>query len=178
MEHPGQAGGLQGCHGGSCDTLAVNVLGTGSGWQQNKQNWAPLAVVGQCSRVDCRHLCRGEAPPLHLLPGAGSKRPHSPPPPPFCFAPPPPISPDRHGLSRTPARLGEPCAVLSSLGVREGSLLEHSLHQAEFWHGRARAFTGQARLSCGQECRVPRARALNEHFIRLHVLRRNCGPYL
>ena len=50
MEHPGQAGGLQGCHGGSCDTLAVNVLGTGSGWQQNKQNWAPLAVVGQCSR--------------------------------------------------------------------------------------------------------------------------------
>ena len=143
MEHPGQAGGLQGCHGGSCDTLAVNVLGTGSGWQQNKQNWAPLAVVGQCSRVDCRHLCRGEAPPLHLLRSAGGKRSHRHYPLTSCFPPPPPppspIPPDRHTLSRTPARLGEPCAFSSSLGVREGSLLEHSLHQAEFGHGRAPA---------------------------------------
>ena len=30
----------------SCDILAANDLGTGSGWQQSKQNWVLLAVVG------------------------------------------------------------------------------------------------------------------------------------
>ena len=31
--------------------LAVNDLGTGSGWQQSKQNWALAAVVGQRIRM-------------------------------------------------------------------------------------------------------------------------------
>ena len=45
--HPYLAGSLQGSHGVSCGTLAVNDLGSGSGWQQSKQNWALPAVVGQ-----------------------------------------------------------------------------------------------------------------------------------
>ena len=177
MEHPGQAGGLQGCHGGSCDTLAVNVLGTGSGWQQNKQNWAPLAVVGQCSRVDCRHLCRGEAPPLHLLCGAGAPRAHSRHHLAFCFGA-PSSSPDRPELPCTSARLGDACAIPLSLGVREGSLLEHSLHQAEFcmseresprWQERVAGRLGDRRgelASVRLSGRVPRACSLKEHSIR------------
>lgn len=51
--HPNQAGSLQGSHGVSCDILAVNGPGSGSGWQQNKQNWAPHAVIGQWSRMEC-----------------------------------------------------------------------------------------------------------------------------
>ena len=46
MAYPGQAGSLQGSHSVSCDILAVDDLGTGSGWQQSKQNQALLAVVG------------------------------------------------------------------------------------------------------------------------------------
>jgi len=46
MTHPYQAGGLQGSRGGSCDTLAANDPGTGTGWQQSKQNWMPPAVEG------------------------------------------------------------------------------------------------------------------------------------
>ena len=67
MGHPGQAGGLQGRRGVSCGGLAVNVLGIGSGWQQNKQNRAPLAVEGQWSRMGCSDLCRGERSSLRLL---------------------------------------------------------------------------------------------------------------
>ena len=43
---PNQACSLQGSCGVSCSSLAVNDLGTGSGWQQSKQNWTLLAVVG------------------------------------------------------------------------------------------------------------------------------------
>ena len=46
MAYPGQAGSLQGSHSVSCDILAADDLGTGSGWQQSKQNQALLAVVG------------------------------------------------------------------------------------------------------------------------------------
>ena len=46
MVHPNQAGSLQGSHGVSRDILAVNDPGIGSGWQQSKQNWTLLAVVG------------------------------------------------------------------------------------------------------------------------------------
>ena len=46
MAHPIQASSLQGLHGVNCDALAVNDLGKGSGWQQSKQNWALLAVMG------------------------------------------------------------------------------------------------------------------------------------
>ena len=48
---------LQGCLCESADTLAVNDPGIGSGWQQSKQNWAHLAVVGECRRMRCRCLC-------------------------------------------------------------------------------------------------------------------------
>ena len=47
MAYPNQAGSLQGSHSVSCDILAVDDLGTGSGWQQSKQNQALLAVVGK-----------------------------------------------------------------------------------------------------------------------------------
>ena len=43
---PDQGSSLQGSHGASCGILAVNDPGTGTGWQQSKQNWALLAVVG------------------------------------------------------------------------------------------------------------------------------------
>ena len=43
---PNQACSLQGSRDVSCDILAANDLGIGSGWQQSKQNWALLAVVG------------------------------------------------------------------------------------------------------------------------------------
>ena len=46
MAHPIQAGSLQGLHGVSCGALAVNDLETGSGWQQSKQTWVLLAVMG------------------------------------------------------------------------------------------------------------------------------------
>ena len=47
MAYPDQASSLQGSHGVNRDILAANDLGTGSGWQQSKQNWALLAVVGK-----------------------------------------------------------------------------------------------------------------------------------
>ena len=47
MAYPNQASSLQGSHSVSCDILAVDDLGTGSGWQQSKQNQALLAVVGE-----------------------------------------------------------------------------------------------------------------------------------
>ena len=37
---------LQGHHRESNDDLADNDAGTGSGWKQNKQNWAVQSVVG------------------------------------------------------------------------------------------------------------------------------------
>ena len=46
MAHPIQAGSLQGLQSVSCDDLAVKDLGTGTGWQQSKQNWVLLAVMG------------------------------------------------------------------------------------------------------------------------------------
>ena len=47
MAYPNQASSLQGSRSVSSDILAANDLGTGSGWQQSKQNWALLAVVGK-----------------------------------------------------------------------------------------------------------------------------------
>ena len=47
MAYPNQASSLQGSHSVGCDILAVDDLGTGSGWQQSKQNQALLAVVGK-----------------------------------------------------------------------------------------------------------------------------------
>ena len=47
MACPYQACSLQGSRDVSCDSLAANDLGTGSGWQQSRQNWALLAVVGK-----------------------------------------------------------------------------------------------------------------------------------
>ena len=47
MTYPSQASSLQGSHCVSSDILAVDDLGTGSGWQQSKQNQALLAVVGE-----------------------------------------------------------------------------------------------------------------------------------
>merc|ERR1712079_40699 len=44
--HPIQACSLQGCQHVNADILAVKDLGTGSGWQQSKQNWALHAVEG------------------------------------------------------------------------------------------------------------------------------------
>ena len=41
-----QAGSLQGPPGVSQVALAVNDLGSGSGWQQSKQNWTLPAVLG------------------------------------------------------------------------------------------------------------------------------------
>ena len=47
MAYPDQVSSLQGSCGVSCNILAVNDLGIGSGWQQSRQNWALLAVVGK-----------------------------------------------------------------------------------------------------------------------------------
>ncbi len=60
MAYPAQASGLQGSHGVNCGTLAVDDLGTGSGWQQSKQNWAPLAVGGPWARMECSGPCAAE----------------------------------------------------------------------------------------------------------------------
>ena len=66
MIHPDQASSLQGLCGVSSSILAVNDPGTGTGWQQSKQNWALLAVVGTWSRMECSDHCCGELSPLHL----------------------------------------------------------------------------------------------------------------
>ena len=47
--HPDQASGLQDADGVNHSHLAANNLGSGSGWQQSKQNWIPLAVMGECA---------------------------------------------------------------------------------------------------------------------------------
>ena len=60
MAHPDQASSLQGSLRVSTDTLAADDPGIGSGWQQSKQNWALLAVVGQCARTGCSVLCAEE----------------------------------------------------------------------------------------------------------------------
>ena len=64
---PDQASTLQGSHGASCGILAVNDPGTGTGWQQSKQNWALLAVVGLKGWVQSRRLWQVQAAPQHLL---------------------------------------------------------------------------------------------------------------
>ena len=46
MVLPNQTGGLQGHHHVNGDGLAVEMLGIGPGWQQNRQNWLPPAVMG------------------------------------------------------------------------------------------------------------------------------------
>ena len=60
MAYPDQARSLQGSQGVSLDILVVNDLGTGSGWQQSKQNQALLAVVGTCARTECKNPCVAE----------------------------------------------------------------------------------------------------------------------
>ena len=52
MVLPNQAASLQGSLDVNRDILAVNDPGTGSGWQQSKQNWALAAVVGQRIRME------------------------------------------------------------------------------------------------------------------------------
>ena len=47
MACPDQVGTQQGQRGGSCDVLVDNDMGTGSGWQQSKQNRAVSSVVGK-----------------------------------------------------------------------------------------------------------------------------------
>ena len=49
------------------DALAVNDPGIGSGWQQSKQNWAHLVVVGECHRMRRRCLCCEEVLQLYAL---------------------------------------------------------------------------------------------------------------
>jgi len=56
--HPGQASSLQGHRSVSCGVLAGNDWGTGSGWQQSRQNSTLLAVTGHWTRMQCRVLWR------------------------------------------------------------------------------------------------------------------------
>ena len=65
MVCPDQAGSLQGSHSASCDILAANDLGIGSGWQQSKQNWALPAVVGHWARMRSSDLCCVQGASLH-----------------------------------------------------------------------------------------------------------------
>ena len=67
MVLPDQAGSLQGSCSVSCNLLAANDPGIGSGWQQSKQNWTLLAVVGYWTRMACRHLFCAEGAPLQPL---------------------------------------------------------------------------------------------------------------
>ena len=46
MACPDQESTLQGQHGVSCDAPVDNEAGTGSGWQQNKQNCTVASVMG------------------------------------------------------------------------------------------------------------------------------------
>ena len=63
MVLPNQAGSLQGPHGASRDVLAVEDLGIGSGWPQNKQNWALPAVMGSWTRMQHSCLCCVQSTP-------------------------------------------------------------------------------------------------------------------
>ena len=67
MAYPNQASSLQGSRGVSCGLLAAHYLGTGSGWQQSKQNWVLLAVVGECARTGRSYLCPAELAQLCLI---------------------------------------------------------------------------------------------------------------
>jgi len=46
MALPNQACGLQGQDSASCLVLADNDPGIAQGWQQNRENWTPHAVIG------------------------------------------------------------------------------------------------------------------------------------
>ena len=65
MVFPDQAGSLQGSRCGSSDILTANDPGTGSGWQQSKQNWALPAVVGYWARMQCSDPCCVQGARLH-----------------------------------------------------------------------------------------------------------------
>ena len=65
MVFPDQAGSLQGSRCGSSDILTANDPGTGSGWQQSKQNWALPAVVGYWARMQCSDPCCVQGAQLH-----------------------------------------------------------------------------------------------------------------
>ena len=65
MVFPNQAAGLQGFPGVNLDLLAVNDLGIGSGWQQSRQNWMPVAVVGQRIRMESSGPCSVETAPFY-----------------------------------------------------------------------------------------------------------------
>ena len=67
MAHPNQADRPQGSHHVSDGTLAANDLGTGSGWQQSKQNWARPAVVGYWARMKCNDPCCVQDVRLHPI---------------------------------------------------------------------------------------------------------------
>ena len=73
--HPDQAIGLQDADGVNHSHLAANNLGSGSGWQQSKQNWIPLAVMGECTWTDCHVLWCSKAVQLGRIimcwPGLG-----------------------------------------------------------------------------------------------------------
>merc|ERR1712012_54615 len=60
-----KAGSLQGAQGVSSGILAAHNPGTGSGWQQSKQNWVLPAVVGYSARMTSSCLCCVEAVPLY-----------------------------------------------------------------------------------------------------------------
>ena len=65
MVLPNQAGSLQGSRCVSSDILTANDPGTGSGWQQSKQNWALPAVVGYWARMQCSDPCCVQGARLH-----------------------------------------------------------------------------------------------------------------
>ena len=53
MALPKQVSSLQGLHGVSQVTLAVNRPGIGSGWSQSKQNWTLRTVLEHSARMRC-----------------------------------------------------------------------------------------------------------------------------
>jgi len=55
---PNQASGLQDADGVNHSHLADNILGSGSGWQQSRQNSTLVAVTGRWTRMQCRVLWR------------------------------------------------------------------------------------------------------------------------
>ena len=65
--HPTQASNLQGHYNVNCGDLVANDLGNGWGWQQSKQDWALLAVVGQWTRMMCNDLCWVQSAPQPLF---------------------------------------------------------------------------------------------------------------
>ena len=75
MVLPNQAGSLQGSRCVSSDILTANDPGTGSGWQQSKQNWALPAVVGYWARMQCSDPCCVQGARLHPYSNCGSRCP-------------------------------------------------------------------------------------------------------